>query len=186
MARTALLFVLASVFALALGACGDSTGTTPQASDTVLPDSSESMGYGVRVTLTNNSVAKGELLADTTLFYDSSNRLELRRLNVTFYNAIGEKDGLLTAKEGTYNKRLNRLEARGNVVVVRADGKRLETPQLVYDELRNQMFSDSSFVLNEPPKRQISGIGFETDPQLTKFRVMKNFKGVAPVKVETP
>ncbi len=186
MTRIARLLVFAGAFGVTLAACGDSTGTTPQAGDSVLPDSAEAMGWGITVMLTNNGVAKGELLADTTLFYDSNNRLELLKFSVTFFNALGEKDGLLTAKEGTYNKRLNRLEARGNVVVVREDGKRLETPQLVYDELRNQMFSDSSFVLNEPPKRQITGIGFESDPQLTKFRVMKNFKGVAPVKVETP
>jgi LPS export ABC transporter protein LptC len=174
MTRIARLLVFAGAFGVTLAACGDSTGTTPQAGESVLPDSAEAMGWGITVTLTNNGVAKGELIADSTLHYDSNNRLELRRFTVNFFNALGEKDGVLTAKEG------------GNVVVVREDGKRLETPQLVYDELRNQMFSDSSFVLNEPPKRQITGIGFESDPQLTKFRVMKNFKGVAPVKVETP
>lgn len=173
--------------AFALAACADSSGTAPRASrETVLPDSAEQIVFGTRVLLTNNSVAKGELLADSSLTYDNGNRLELFRVNVTFFDATGAKDGQLTAREGTYNKRLNRLEARGNVIIVRESGVRLETPQLVFDELRNQIFSDSSFVLNEPPKRQITGVGFESDPQLTKFRVMKQAKGVAPVTVERP
>jgi LPS export ABC transporter protein LptC len=177
---------LAFCAALLVG-CADSSGTAPRAStDTILPDSAEQIGFGVRVTLTNNSVAKGELLSDTSLTYDNGNRLELRRVNVTFYDATGAKDGQLTSREGTYNKRLNRLEARGDVVIVRESGVRLETPQLVFDELRNQIFSDSSFVLNEPPKRQITGVGFESDPQLTKLRVMKQAKSVIPVTVDRP
>lgn len=180
------ILVAASCVAL-LAACADSSGTAPRASaNTILPDSAEQIVFGTRVFLTNNSVAKGELLADSSLTYDNGNRLELFQVNVTFFDETGAKDGQLTSREGTYNKRLNRLEARGNVIIVRESGVRLETPQLVFDELRNQIFSDSSFVLNEPPKRQITGVGFESDPQLTKFRVMKQAKGVAPVTVERP
>ena len=168
------------------GACADGSGTAPRPSDSVLPDSAEMVAYGVRVRLTSASVAKGDLLADRSYSYDNGNRLELDRVNVTFFDGVGAEDGTLTAREGTYNKRLNRLEARGDVVVVHSDGRRLETQQLVYDELRNQIFSDSAFVLNEPPKRQISGVGFESDPQLTKLRVMREAKGVAPVKMENP
>ena len=171
---------------LASAACADGSGTAPRPADAMLPDSAEMMAFGTRVMLTNRSVAKGELLADTSFSYDNSNRLELRRVNVTFFNGLGEKDGQLTARAGTLDRRLNRLEARGDVVLVREDGRRLETQQLVYDQLRDQVFSDSAFVLNEPPKRQLSGVGFESDPQLTKFRVLQAAKGVAPVKVETP
>lgn len=168
-------------------ACADPSGTAPRASeDTLLPDSAEQLAFGLRVRLTSMSVAKGELLADTSYTYDGGNRLELKQVFVTFFDALGEEDGSLTAREGTYNLRQNRLEARGDVVVTRADGRRLESQQLVYDELRDQIFSDSAFVLNEPPKRQITGVGFESDPQLTKFRVMKEAKGVAPVTVENP
>jgi len=110
--------------------------------------------------------------------------LELRRVNVTFYTSVGLKDGVLTAKEGTYNSRLSRLDARGDVVVVRDDGKRLTSPQLVYDQLRNQILTDSAFVLNEP-SRTFTGLGFESDPQLTRFRCIRNCKGLAPVTMPT-
>lgn len=179
--------LIACAVAVLVAACADSSGVAPPTSnDTILPDSSEQVIFGLRVRLTDRSVAKGDLLSDTAYTYDSGNRLELRRVHVTFFDALGEEDGTLTAREGTYSKRLSRLEARGDVVIVRADGRRLESQQLVYDELRDQIFSDSAFVLNEPNKRQITGIGFESDPQLTKFRVLQQFKGVAPVTVENP
>jgi LPS export ABC transporter protein LptC len=185
-AVTVLGLTVLGLTVLVASACGDGSGMAPRPADSMLPDSAEMVAYGVQVRLTTASVAKGNLLADRSYSYDNGNRLELDRINVTFFDGTGAEDGTLTAREGTYNKRLNRLEARGDVVVVHEDGRRLETQQLVYDELRNQIFSDSAFVLNEPPKRQISGVGFESDPQLTTLRVLRQAKGVAPVTMETP
>lgn len=149
-----------------------------------IPDSAETMTFGLRSVLTDQGVSKGVLLADTALGYEDNTRLELRRVNVTFYTSQGLRDGVMTARAGTFNQRLSRIEARGDVVVIREDGKRLTTPLLVYDQQRNQFFTDSSFVLTEPSK-QFSGIGFESDPRLINFKCLRSCKGVAPVKVPT-
>ncbi len=171
----------------AVAACNDQAGTTPPvAAESVLPDSAEQLVFGVDTRLTNLGVAKGHLLADRAYTYSNGQILELRQVNVTFFDGTGAKDGTLTSIEGTLNQRLNRLEARGDVVLVSEDGRRLETPKLIYDQARNQVFSDTSFVLNEPGQRQLSGIGFESDPQLTSFRVLKGAKGVAPVTIDNP
>ena len=148
----------------------------------ILPDSAENVIYGGRVVLTDRGVSSGELLADTVYVYEGGMRLELRQVHATFFTKQGQKDGVLTSRQGTYNQRLSRLEARGNVILLAEDGRRLDTEQLVYDQQRNQIFSDSAFVLNQPP-RQISGIGFESDPQLSLFKVLRGFKGVAPLQV---
>ncbi len=185
-ARHSFVVALSAIVALA-AACADPSGTAPRtAVDSVIPDSAEQVFWGLTIQLTGNGVSKGKLLSDTLYMYEGGERMELRRVNVTFFDSLGAEDGIMTAREGTYNKRLNRLEARGDVVILREDGTQLETPRLVYDELRNQIFSDTTFTFNEPPKRQLTGIGFESDPQLSQFRVLRNFKGVAPVKVETP
>jgi LPS export ABC transporter protein LptC len=121
-------------------------------------------------------------LADTAFTYDEGSRLVLRRVNVTFYTSQGLKDGVMTSQSGLYNSRLSRLEAKGDVVVVRNDGKRLTTPQLVYDQARNQFFTDTSFVLNEP-ERTFTGVGFESDPRMTNFRCLRACKVIAPVQI---
>jgi LPS export ABC transporter protein LptC len=183
--RTLVVLLALLVPLTTFGACKRSSGAAPRAAaESLLPDSAEQIIFGLRVTLTDRSVAKGELLADTAYTYDNGNRLELRRVYVTFFNGVGEKDGQLTAREGTYNRPLSRLEGRGDVILLHEDGRRLESQQLVFDELRNQVFSDSAFVLNEPNNRQVTGVGFESDPQLRNFRVLREAKGVAPVKLE--
>jgi LPS export ABC transporter protein LptC len=170
---------------LLTGACKARKPGTPAASRKLtIPDSAETMAFGAKVVLTNTGVNNGELLSDTLLTYEDGTRLVLYPVNLTFFTSTGVKDGVMTAQWGTYNQRLQRLEVRGNVIVIREDGKRLQTPQLVYDQARNQFLTDSSFVLNEP-SRTFTGIGFESDPRLNNFRCLRACKGVAPVQVPT-
>ena len=150
----------------------------------VLPDSAEQVIFGMSAFLSDNGVRKGRLLSDTAYMYNEATgkRLELRRVNFTFFTPTGADDGTMTARTGTYSERLNRLEGRGTVIVARKDGSRLESPQLVYDNARNQIFSDSNFVLHQT--RQVTtGIGFESDPKLNNLKCMRNCKLNASVQV---
>ena len=176
--------LIAATALLAGAACPKQPTAMKRVQTSSMPDSADQMGFGMRHVLTNKGVSNGELLSDTSYVYDDGTRIEMRRLNLTFYTAQGVKDGVLTAKAGTYNSRLQRLEARGDVVVVREDGKRFASQQLVFDQVRNQFFSDSAFVLNEP-KREHSGIGFESDPKLNNFRCLRACKIIATVQVPT-
>lgn len=183
--RVRFLLLPLAVITLGGAACPSKPPVAKRASKTTaIPDSADQVGYGMRHVLTDKGVAQGELLADTAFVYDEGTRLEMRRLNMTFFTKQGLKDGVMTAREGTYNTRLQRLEARGDVVVVREDGKRFTSQQLVFDQVRNQFYSDSAFALVEPT-RQLSGTGFESDPRLTNFKCLRACKGVAPVQVPT-
>lgn len=164
--------------------CAGGKGTTKPviAKVSAIPDSADQMTQSLRIMLTNQSVLKGILLADTAFAFDDGTRTVMRRVHVTFFTAQGIKDGVMTSRTGLYNSRLSRLEVTGDVVVTRDDGKRLSSQQLVYDQARNQIFTDSAFVLNEPD-RQIMGIGFESDPQMTSFRCLRACKAIAPVQV---
>ena len=153
------------------------------AKTSTIPDSADFVIFGMRTLLADQGVAKGELLSDTAFSYEDGTRLDLRRVNLTFHTAQGVKDGVLTARTGQYNSRLSRLEARGNVVVLREDSTRLTSPQLVYDQARNQIFTDSAFVINQPNRQQYSGIGFESDPRMNNFRCLRACKGMTPVQL---
>jgi LPS export ABC transporter protein LptC len=150
-----------------------------------IPDSAEQVVFGMRTVLTHRGVNNGVLLSDTALFFEQGARIDLRRVNMTFYASTGLKDGLLTSKTGRYDARLARLESRGDVVVTRNDGRRLTTQQLVYDQARNEVLSDSAFVFTDKG-RQITGVGFVSDPQLTSLRVLRSFKGTTQVQVPKP
>jgi LPS export ABC transporter protein LptC len=152
-------------------------------SDT-LPDSADQVILGFRALLHEQGISKGLLLSDQATMYEDGSRLELDRVNLTFYTKLGDKDGVLTSRTGTYSTRLSRLEARGDVIVKREDGRTLTSPQLVYDQARNQIFTDSAFTFVQP-SGQLSGIGFESDPRLTLFKCHRACKGVAPVQIPT-
>jgi LPS export ABC transporter protein LptC len=170
--------------ALVFAACKAKPATIA-AKALVLPDSAEQMIFGFNALITDNGVSKGRLLADTAFLYRDppGPRFELRRVNLTFFTPQGVDDGTMSAREGTYIDWQKRVEGRGNVIIIRKDGNRVESPHLVYDQGRNQIFSDSTFKYSQPNKRMISGTGFESNPQLTNLRCMRNcnFSGAVSV-----
>jgi len=172
--KRAALLMLGAVLA---GACTE-TKTPPVAARSALADSADQVMYGARSLLTDRGVLRAELLADTAYFFDESTRIEMRDVHTTFFTTTGAKDGVLTSREGTYSTRGGTMEARKNVIVVSEDGRRLTTEQLRYDQQRNEISSDSAFVLTEPGRR-LEGVGFISDPDMTNIRVLKGARGQA-------
>jgi LPS export ABC transporter protein LptC len=162
--RRALIGVLAAVV---LGACRDADQPPVTAVGTAA-DSADQVMVRVRTLLTERGVQQGELFADTTYVYDDNSRFLFRNVRTTFNTAIGAPNGTLTAKEGRYNIRQRVLEAFGDVVVVTTDGKRLLTPHLRFEQARNLVRTDSAFTLIDGPRRH-RGVGFESDPNVTRF-----------------
>ena len=160
---------------LILAACED-VREPPVAALGPMADSADQIMFGVNTLLTERGLLRAELRADTAFFFDDNTRVELRNVRTTFYTATGQKSAVLTSKAGTYNTRLAQTEARGNVVVVSEDGKRLTTQQLRYDQGKNEISSDSAFVLSEP-NRRLEGVGFVSDPEMDKVQVLKGVKG---------
>lgn len=150
-------------------------GTTPLAISTAIPDSADQVLYGVRFFLTDSGVRRAELVADTAYMYDANTRTEMLGVNTTFFKSNGEKDATLTSHEGSYNLRLGAMEARGDVIVVATDGRKLETPQLRYEPNRNEISGDSAFVMTDASRR-VTGIGFISDPDMNNVRVLKAAK----------
>lgn len=161
--------------AAALVACKSERAPTVVAAS-ALPDSAEQVMFRLRHQLTTGGVRRANLLADTAFFYDDGNRIQMRRVRVVFFTAAGDSSSVLTARNGRYDVRLQRVEGRGDVVVTTTDGKRLTSPQLVYDRVLNQITSDTAFTFTEPG-RTLSGIGLRADPQLRNVQVLRNFGG---------
>jgi LPS export ABC transporter protein LptC len=85
---------------------------------------------------------------------------------------------VLTSRHGTINNRTNNMIARKNVVVVSEDGRRLTTPELIYNQQKNQISSDSAFVMTEP-NRRLEGVGFRSDPNMKNIQILSGAKGIA-------
>ncbi len=164
---TRALLVAAIGLAFGLGGCR-SPGGPPVKEIPTAADSADQVMYRVRTLLTERGVQQGELFADTAYVYDDGSRYELRNVRTTFNTPTGAPNGTLTAKRGRYDIRQRIMEAFGDVVVVSTDGKRLLTPHLRFDQTRNLVRSDSAFTLIEGDRRS-EGLGFESDPNATRF-----------------
>ena len=169
---------LAGVFvSLALVACS-SKKEPPVAAHSPLADSADQVMFGASFVLTDNGLSRAQMHGDTLYFFDDNSRIESDNPRITFFTAAGAKDAVLTARHGTSNTRTNNMVARGNVVVVSEDGRRLTTEELIFNQTKNQISSDSAFVLTEPDRR-LEGIGFQSDPNMKNIRILKGVSGIA-------
>jgi LPS export ABC transporter protein LptC len=169
---------LATVLAATLifSACAEKKAL-PTARGSALADSADQVMFGVNFSLTSAGISRARLRADTAYFFDDNTRIELDKVHTTFFNPSGIKDAVLTSERGTYTQRLGNMLARRNVVVVSEDGRRLTTQELLYSTGRNEISSDSAFVLTEP-NRRLEGVGFRSDPNMTNIRILKGASGV--------
>lgn len=178
--------ILAALAALVLAATGcNEKKQPPLAKHSSLADSADQVMWGSKFNLTDKGLQRAEINADTSFFFNDNTRIELSHVNATFFTASGAKDAVLTSEQGTYSTRTGSMVARKNVVVVSEDGRRLTTQQLAYDQSRNEIASDSAFVLTEPDRR-LEGIGFRSDPNLNNIRVLRGARGVAASRPSAP
>ena len=140
-----------------------------------MADSADQVMFGARAILTDKGLMRAELFGDTAYFFDDNTRVEMRVVKTNFFTTAGAPSAVLTSKEGTYRTQ-GSMEARGDVVVVSTDGRHLTTPQLRFDQVRNEISSDSAFVLTEPGRR-VAGIGFVSDPNMNNVRILKTTSG---------
>lgn len=169
----ALLVIVAS--AAAAGGCNNKS-TPPVVRRSALADSADQVMYGAHFNLTDKGLSRAELMADTAYFFDDNTRIELRKVETTFYTTTGARDAYLTSRRGTYNNRSGLMIARGGVVVITEEGRRMTTQELKYDQQSNEISTDSAFVLTEPGRR-LEGIGFRSDPNMQNVQIFKTKSG---------
>ena len=175
------MLALASACAVLMVLASCQEGTKPPiAPRNPLADSADQVMFGISTFITDKGLLKAQLQADTGYFFDGNSRIEMRNERTTFFSNTGAQTAVLTSKEGTYITARSTMEARKNVLVVTTDGKRLTTEQLHYNQGTNEISSDSSFVMTEPT-RELSGIGFVSDPNLINIQVKRVLSGQGPL-----
>jgi LPS export ABC transporter protein LptC len=166
------------ILAIAVAGACSSKKEPPVATHSPLADSADQVMFGARFKLTDQGLQRAQLEADTAYFFDDNTRIELQNVHTTFFTVTGAKDAVLTSRFGTTNTRTNNMIARKNVVVVSEDGRRLTTQELIYNQQKNEISSDSAFVMTEPNRRLV-GIGFRSDPNMKNIQILKGASGFA-------
>jgi LPS export ABC transporter protein LptC len=159
-------------------ACTETKG--PPVSPKTDADTAEQTGFGVRTLLTANGVQKGELQADTMYVFNDQTKFDFRNARVKFNTETGAPNGTMKANRGIYDTRTQILEGFGNVVVTTLDGKTLKSPHVKFNQLGNEVTSDTTFEVKAGDREQ-RGIGFTADPNLTHFKCLRMCGGSAPI-----
>ncbi len=150
--------------------CGD----PEQPPNTIsVADSADQTMFGVEATVTHDGVMQAMIEADTAYQYESLQLTEFKGLTVHFYDAVGTRTSTLTSVEGTFHWGTEDMEARGNVIAVTPDGRRLATEILVYDKVRNEISGSQPFVYEAPPERHLEGDAFTSDTDFQNVRATR-------------
>lgn len=175
--------MVAAVALVAAASCRKTT-QPPVAGEASLADSAEQIMLDVHSVLTNSGVKRGDLYADTVFVFNDQTRFVMRRVRATFNTETGAPNGTLVGDRGTYDLRSQVLEGFGNVVVTNTEGNRLESNHLKYTQAVNQVTSDSAFTLTKGKDVQ-QGVGFISDPNITRFQCLRACRGSATIPLKT-
>lgn len=123
--------------------------------------------FGLEHYVTDAGIRKAFIVADTAFNLEERSIIELRGMQVTFFDREGNVTSILTANEGTYQYDSGNMTARENVVVVNpSEGRRLETSVLNYNRSQNRIWSEERTRMFEPDGTIVEGTAFESDSSM--------------------
>jgi LPS export ABC transporter protein LptC len=140
----------------------------------VFASGADQVMVGVEQYLSREGIRRGVLHADTAYTYDDASRIEMRRLEIRFFDDAGADLGLLTAQRGEYELAVGDMTVHGEVSLrgrlQSATPSVLETDSLVYDAADDKLSTDATWTLTHPDGTVEQGRGLVTDPSLENIR----------------
>jgi LPS export ABC transporter protein LptC len=146
-------------------------------------DTADQVVFGLKHQLTMDGVLRTRVEAETAYFYQNSQKALMRHIKVTFYSLEGKVTSTLTGDGGLYEWRTQNMEARGHVVAVTPDNRRLTTSVLSYDRQSATINGPEAFVF-DAPERHLEGDGFTSDPDFRNVLTQRPKRGTLGKVVE--
>ena len=155
---------------LLTGGCGDS-GLSRQVgkSKDMFPDQ-ESWVSNILISRDGLLVAKA--ISDRMVKYDAQNLAHLfGNVRIDFFNAQGIHVSRLYSDSADVNMLNNNLLAFGNVVIQSDSGLVLSTTELSWSHEYNMIETSDSVMFVTPQLDTLYGVGFESDVDLTHWKI---------------
>ena len=140
----------------------------------VFSSGADQVMVGVAHYISREGIRRGALRADTAYTYDDASRIDLRRLEIRFFDDAGTDLGRLTAQRGEYVLPAGNMTVHGEVDLhgrlQSAAPSVLETDSLAYDSASDELSTDAAWTLTHPDGTVERGTGLVTDPALENIR----------------
>lgn len=96
-----------------------------------------------------------------------------RGVKIQFFNSDTQtEETIITSTEGKLNKQAGLADLNGNVIAIGKEGSRLECEQLFWDEKQNKIYTNG-YVKISTNLRTLEGEGFESNTEMTRYRIVK-------------
>lgn len=177
---------VAALLALVAGTGGcEPAVDAPRADEGLVSITADAVLFDMEDYLTEDGVRSGVIRADTAYVYNDSSQIRMWGVEMTLFHDDGRERAHVTSERGILHQATERMEARGNVVLVMDGGvQRVESPELYYDPRANRIWSDSNSVLTRENGRVTRGTCFRSDLEFRDFTVC-DIRGAA-VRDEGP
>lgn len=145
--------------------------------ETVLP---LEVGKNIEFVYSDSAIIKAILKAPLMESYSQLEDpyIEMQEgLDVTFFGNNRQPSSFLTAKYGIQKTNQKIIEVRDSVVAINTQGDTLRSEELIWDEVKNKIFSDKQVTIKTTDET-IIGQGFRSNPQFTEyefFRIIGQF-----------
>lgn len=131
-------------------------------------------GKGISLYYTDSTIIKIKLDSPYMLMYDKDVKepftLMPKGLLVTFYDEDGKQTTTLKANYGIKYDRSKRTEVKYDVEVVNANGEKLNTEHLIWDE-NTRKISTNAFVKITTGDKIIMGKGLDANEDFSKYEI---------------
>ena len=161
------LVYISLAFSLLLSGCAEFDDQKVQDIHDGIPPDQELLDYVM--TETENGLKKWVLISDKLQRFSDSDDVQLFELEMQFYDA-DVLTSTITSRRGTANLDTGKLFAWREVVVISADGRKLETEELHYDDKSGLIVNDvfDTFTRGHDV---MTGYGMEATPELDYFEL---------------
>ena len=172
-----LALLLQALILVALGSgissCGDDAKVEPTV--TKLDPNADKPSYisfNTGMNFSSDGKLRARLHAGRVRSYDAQRVTILdSNVKIDFYNTEGQHSSVLTSKHAKVNDMNHNMAAYQTVHIVSDSGTVVDTDTLEWDNQRQLLHSDAAVRIAEKNSRVTSGIGFESDPNLTHYHI---------------
>ncbi len=133
----------------------------------------ETIMFGFSTIMTRDGVREFYIEADTALKFRDSTVVHLRgNVKLTAFNEdVGTEKAIVTSDRGRLDNETNEMWGEGNsVLLIRTDGRRIESYELRYTPDTNSIRSDSSVVMHDGDD-VVEGTSFTSDLDFEDLRI---------------
>jgi LPS export ABC transporter protein LptC len=129
-----------------------------------------------QVILTSTGKQNAIMFAQHISKFEKRKEIKLEGVRVNFFDDQGESTSVLTSRYGRVDELTSNLEAFDSVVVVTRKNATLATERLRWESGAEKIISDTAVRITTDIDT-VTGVGFESDPDLEHWEIKSNVKG---------